>query len=37
MSPASRSDERETLSDAVRQSVRGVMDPELGENLIDLR
>ncbi|MBC7281612.1 metal-sulfur cluster assembly factor [Hoeflea sp.] len=36
MSPASRSDEREALADALRQSLRGVIDPELGENLVDL-
>jgi|TARA_R110000787_G_scaffold20613_7_gene61380 metal-sulfur cluster biosynthetic enzyme len=36
MSPASRSDEREALADTVRDALRGVIDPELGENLIDL-
>lgn len=36
MSPAPRSDERETLADAVRASLRGVIDPELGQNLVDL-
>jgi len=36
MSPASRSDEREALADTIRDALRGVIDPELGENLIDL-
>ncbi len=36
MSPTSRLEEREMLVDAVRASLRGVIDPELGENLVDL-
>lgn len=32
----SRPDEREALADAARVSLRGVIDPELGESLVDL-
>lgn len=36
MSLAPEPEDRQYLADAVRQSLRGVIDPELGENLIDL-
>lgn len=36
MNLAPEADDRQSLADAVRQSLRGVIDPELGENLIDL-
>jgi metal-sulfur cluster biosynthetic enzyme len=36
MSLAVGPEDRQSLADAVRQSLRGVIDPELGENLIDL-
>lgn len=36
MTLAPEQDDRQCLADAVRASLRGVIDPELGENLIDL-
>ncbi|MBU4531993.1 MAG: metal-sulfur cluster assembly factor [Hoeflea sp.] len=36
MTVAPGQDDRQCLADAVRASLRGVIDPELGENLIDL-
>tara|TARA_R110002020_G_scaffold6231_1_gene26052 strand:- start:420 stop:776 length:357 start_codon:yes stop_codon:yes gene_type:complete len=36
MSLAPGPEDRQRLADAIRQSLRGVIDPELGENLMDL-
>ena len=36
MTAASESADRVSLSDSVRESLRAVIDPELGENVVDL-